>query len=55
MGWGGRCSLLVSLTLESAAGKAVMAEGSLLTPWHQIAEVLKFKVMQNHLGSMFIK
>lgn len=45
----------MGLTLELAAAKAVMAKGSPLTPWLQIAEVLKFKTVQNHLGSAFVK
>lgn len=44
--------LLVSHTLESATGKAVMAEGSLLTPWPWTAKVLRVKTVQKHLGSV---
>lgn len=32
-----------------------MAEASLLTSWHQTAEVLKVKIVQIYPGSVFLK
>lgn len=55
MGAGGKGFLSMSLAPGLPAGNAVLAKGSLAVTWHQTAEVLKFMLIQNHLGSVFLK